>query len=137
MGLITKITAIATRYSVLGYIAFIFDLSHSGINDCVKLPIIKKVYVIAQNGEIIAMLETLKTDDSWLSNLSGKFAFNHCLLAATDEGIIRLEVQKNKIIQTKLFTETEPYVNASSRLFANSKGIYVVNSQDIHLLNYS
>ncbi|MGK7923403.1 MAG: hypothetical protein AB4080_25730 [Trichodesmium sp.] len=146
-------------------IAFVFNLNKSGINDSVKLPnlsgklidshctfsqdycwffvtleiqgqLINKVYVIAQNGDIIAMTETPKTDNSWFSNLRGKFAFNNCLLAATDEGIIRLEIQNGDIMKTKDFPETEPWVNSSSYLFPSSQGIYVVNSKEIYLMSY-
>ncbi|MGK7932825.1 MAG: hypothetical protein AB4041_15535 [Microcystaceae cyanobacterium] len=145
--------------------AFVFNLNHVGINDQVKLPnllgklidayctfsqnycwffitlenqrqLINKVYVINQKGDVITMTEATLTDNLWLSTLRGKFALNHALLAATDEGIIRLEVQSDKIVQTKTFTETEPYVDQSSQLFASSQGIYVVNSKEINFMSY-
>ena len=146
-------------------IAFVFHLHRTGINDQVKLPrfpgkiieancrfsesycwffltletqgkLVNQVYVINSHGEIVAMTEVNKNDQSWLSNLEGKFAFNHCLLSATDEGIIRLELQKGAIVPTKLFRETEPFVTNNSHLFASSQGIYVVNEQDINFLSY-
>ncbi|MGK7874452.1 MAG: hypothetical protein AB4426_14440 [Xenococcaceae cyanobacterium] len=144
-------------------VAFVFDAKRHGINDQVKLPrwqgqlvdatctfshdhcwffmaiqeqgrMIHRVCVIRPDGTIIAIAEAERGDGSWLSTIRGHCAANNFLLAATDEGIVRVESNNGQIVRTKKFPDTEPFVDASCQLFASSKGLYVVNQQQITLL---
>ncbi|CAN1211649.1 hypothetical protein TUMEXPCC7403_15705 [Tumidithrix helvetica PCC 7403] len=100
--------------------------------------IVHRANVIRSNGEVIATLSLEKnrcsSSAAWLNTIHGKYAINQFLLAATDEGIVRIEVQNGQIVQTKTFPETEPYVDANSQLFASRDGIYVVNGKKIDFL---
>ena len=141
-------------------VAFVFDAKRPGINDSVKLPpwqgelidancafsadycwffaavkerdrTIHYAYVIRANGESIASYSVDRDEVGWLSQFYGKCAVDRFLLAATDRGIVRMEPHKGQIIQTKEFPQTEPFVDASSRLFAAKDGIYVVKQNEI------
>jgi hypothetical protein len=57
------------------------------------------------------------------------------LFAPTDEGIIRVEPQHGQLVQTRLFPDTEPFVDSSCHLFAGQQGMYVVDRQHIYLLS--
>ena len=73
-------------------------------------------------------------DGSWLSEIRGKCAIGEFLLAATDKGIVRLETDLGKIVKTKEFPDTEPFVNAESHLFPGKDGLYAVDEKEIKLL---
>ncbi|MBX7221743.1 MAG: hypothetical protein K1Y36_17455 [Blastocatellia bacterium] len=144
-------------------IAFVFRTDANGINDNVKLPrfrgqivdatctfttdrcwffvaenvhgkILHRAVVIRSDGSIEAAAEAEKGDGSWLSNLRGKCAAGNFLLAATDEGIVRCEVQQKQIVKTREFPDTEPFVDQNCQLFAGQDGLYVVGSNEIHRL---
>jgi hypothetical protein len=53
------------------------------------------------------------------------------LFSATDGGIVRLEVRAGAIQKTRDFPDTEPFVDAESRLFAGRRGLYVVGPRRI------
>ncbi|WP_019499945.1 hypothetical protein [Pseudanabaena sp. PCC 6802] len=145
------------------HVAFVFDTRGHSINDRVKLPIWQgqlvdadcvfsddlcwlflaiqvqgriyhRAHVIRTNGEAIASAEIDGSESSWLANIRGKFAAGNFLLAATDEGIVRLEPQGGKIVRVKEFPNTESFVDSSCHLYGSSQGLYVVNRSDIHLL---
>ena len=144
-------------------VAFVFDAERQGINDNVKIPQIRgqlidstcvfsrelcwffiatreggktinRCYVIRRDGAVIASDEAEEGSDSWLSSLRGKCAAGSFLLAATDDGIVRLETNSDKIERTKEFPDTEPFVSAASHLFPGQEGIYVVDRREIHLI---
>jgi H/ACA ribonucleoprotein complex subunit 3 len=146
------------------HVAFIFDARGFGINDSVKLPtwqgqlvdadcvfsnddycwlflaiqaqgrIYHRAHVMRANGEAIATAEVDGSKFSWLANIRGKFAAGNFLLAATDEGIVRLEPQGGKIVKVKEFPSAESFVDAGCCLYGPAQGLYVVNRSDIHLL---
>lgn len=99
--------------------------------------------VIQANGEIAATAQATAGDEHWLAVLgkankqpdSPFCAINHFLLAATDDGIVRIELQNGSLMQTKTFSATEPFVDANCRLFPGQAGVYVVSDRTIHLLN--
>jgi len=145
-------------------VAFVFDTKRSGINDRVQLPawhgelidatcafsenycwfflafqersrIRHRVSVIQADGAAIATIEAEKGSSDWLNSIHGKAAFHNCLFAATDAGVIKMEVKNGQIIKVKDFPETEPFVNADSHLYISSQGLYVVDTQQIQLLS--
>ncbi|MFZ9739759.1 MAG: hypothetical protein ACO3EZ_17325, partial [Prochlorotrichaceae cyanobacterium] len=61
-------------------------------------------------------------------------AMNHFLLAATDQGIIKVEIQQNQLVQTQLFADTEPFVDSSCQLLPHPDGLWVIHPQSIQLL---
>lgn len=143
--------------------AFVFDAEHRGINDTVKLaPIrgqvvdaacvfgknrawfflatrvrgktINHCTVIRRDGSIEASAEAKEGDDSWLSSIRGKCAAGNFLLTATDDGIIRVEADGNRLVKSREFPDTEPFVNEGCELHAGKGGLYVVDRQEIRIL---
>lgn len=142
---------------------FIFDLNQNRVNDNVKIPIPKgeavdstavisseriwfflavstggKIlhygWAIRPDGTIEGEAFAERGDESWLSEIRGKCAIGKFLLAATDEGIVRLETDSGKIVKTKEFPDTEPFVSAESHLFAGKDGLYAVDEKEIKFL---
>ncbi len=144
-------------------VAFVFDAKHSGIDDRVKLnPLAGQLLdssctfshdycwffavmrergrtvfhcaVIRADGSIVATMRQEAEEAGWLSTVRGKFAVGRFLLAATDEGIVRVEVENGRIVKTREFPDTEPFVNAGCHLLAGHEGIYVIDRQEINHL---
>ncbi len=140
--------------------AFVFDANRSGINDSVKIvpvkgqlidstcvfagthawfmtteksgsKIINRVQVINSLGEIEATEECENGDGSWLGKIRGKLPIGDFILNATNDGIVRAEIVNGRIVQTKEFPDTEPYVDENSFLLPSSKGIYVIRKKEV------
>jgi H/ACA ribonucleoprotein complex subunit 3 len=95
-------------------------------------------FVIHSDATLQAMSSTVAGDGSWLGILpAGAAAVGDKLLVPTDDGIVQMAASGGTIAQTKQFPDTEPFVDASSRLFAGSQGLYVVSRQDIKKLTVS
>ncbi len=90
-------------------------------------------YVLSKNGLLIAHHQAKKGDGSWLSNIRGKSTIgSNRLLVATDDGLVRVDIKSNKIIQTKEFKETEKYLDSIVHIFVSKEGgIYIVNNKEI------
>jgi H/ACA ribonucleoprotein complex subunit 3 len=148
-------------------IAFVFDAKRRGINDGVKLPrlrgqlldstcfftekrcwflvclkdqgkLIRHCVVIQSNGLVEANFEASDDEEiDWLSSIRGKCVAGNFMLAATDEGIVKIDVKNNQIFKTKNFPDTEPFVDSSNHLFLSQEGLYVVGQRNIRLLKIS
>ncbi len=147
-------------------VAFTFDAKRSGICDRVAIPpirgelieancifsdrlcwfftatqeqgkIIHRVSVLRSTGELVATLAAQKGDLVWLDNLHSSSAIGDWLFAATDDCIVRIEVQNGQIMITKSFPETEAYVDSGCSLIVASQGIYVIHAQKILQLQLS
>lgn len=147
-------------------IAFVFDAQSPGINDSVQLPPIRgqlvdstcvftaercwfflatrtggktihQCRVIQPNGVVEATAEAEQGDGSWLGTLRGKCAAGKGVLTATDEGIVRVEVDNGQISRTREFPDSEPFVQEGDHLFPGQGGIYVVSARAISLLKIS
>ncbi len=100
--------------------------------------------VVARNGLVVATATSHQSQPHWLSQLGASLAVSHdpcpfCaaddfLLAATDDGIVRIQVQQGQLVRTRVFTETESYVDASCRLLAGPQGLWVVSDRRIDWL---
>jgi H/ACA ribonucleoprotein complex subunit 3 len=144
-------------------VAFVFDAERKGINDTIKLPswpgqwidanccfagdrcwfllarhdgrrTIHHCLVLRANGSLEAGTEAEPGDGSWLGTLDGKCAAGNFLLAVTDEGIVRVEIDQGQIRVAATFPDTEPFVTSDCRLFPVREGLAVVSRQDIRLL---
>ncbi|MFC1854229.1 hypothetical protein ACFL27_28935, partial [candidate division CSSED10-310 bacterium] len=143
-------------------IAFVFDAHKQGINDTVRIPFTGKLldsncslaghhcwffmttqeggetfnhcYLIRANGSIQASAQAKHGDGSWLSSIYSQSAAGNFLLAATDEGVVRIESSHDQLVTTRIFTDTEPFVNSHCRLLAVKNGLYVISQQEIYLL---
>jgi H/ACA ribonucleoprotein complex subunit 3 len=143
---------------------FMFDDISKVINDNVNLPFIKgqiidaKTYisdnlawlmiatkdqtkyinhciVLNKHGKILTHINNDILDEAWLSHIKGKSAFGNYLFCPTDDGIIRVGVDSNGQIETKVFVDTENYVNEQSSLLVSPMGIYVIKRNKIILVS--
>ena len=141
-------------------VSFIFDVKNKGINDSLKMPNVKGqmidatcvftkdlawVYIayqsggetlhqctlVKQTGEIVATEEARSADNRWISSVRFGCAAGNFLFVPTDEGIIRIEPNTGKLIEGKIFPDTEPFVNSNDHLHVLSDGIYVVSNKEI------
>jgi H/ACA ribonucleoprotein complex subunit 3 len=94
-------------------------------------------HVMNASGVMIASADS--STHPWL-NLLGSHsnhcpycAVNHFLLAATDQGIIKIEIQGNQLMQTQQFSDTEPFVDSNCQLLPHTDGLWVISSQKIQL----
>jgi hypothetical protein len=147
-------------------VAFVFDTERPGLNDNVRLPPIRgqivdatcrftqercwfffaaresgrtvnRCLIIRADGRIDAQAEAWEGDGSWLGTLGGKCAAGNFLLAATDEGLTRVEPDQGQVVQTKQFPDAEPFVDTSCHLFPGPEGLFVVSQNEIRLLQMS
>jgi H/ACA ribonucleoprotein complex subunit 3 len=141
-------------------IAFVFDKENRGLNDSVKLPpirdklvdatvafskdrcwfftttqeganLVNRCTVISADGTVMASAETAYNDSTWLGGIRGGAAAGNFLLAPTDDGVVKVEIDQGRLIVVKSFPDTEPFVNAGSRLFIGPDGLYAANSKEI------
>ena len=144
-------------------VAFTFDSERRGINDTLRLPPLHGQLVDAacvlderrawlllalhhagrtrhlcltysRKGNLKATAEATAGDGSWLGTLRGKCATQGMLLAATDAGIVRIEVRDGALQQTREFPDTEPFVDADRQLLIGKDGVYVVGRREITAL---
>ena len=90
--------------------------------------------VVRPDGSVEASAEAEPGDGSWLAELDGKCAAGGFLLAATDDGLCRLEVDQGRIVRTKEFPDAEPFLDAGCTLLAGNDGLYVVDRQEVRRL---
>jgi hypothetical protein len=147
-------------------VAFVFDAEKPGINDRVVLPPLRGQLIdstcvfgkgrcwffaatrdagrtrhacalIRPDGSVVAVAEADAEDGSWLGHLRGKCAVGDFLLAATDDGVVRVEADAGQIGVVKTFPDTEEFVDTRSHLFPGPQGLYVVGPHEIQLLKIS
>jgi serine/threonine protein kinase len=98
--------------------------------------------VLQADGTVCATAKATEKDENWLTRLgknqpgdpSPYCAVNDFLLACTDDGIIRVEIQQKQLVHTTTFVDTEAFVDSSCRLLPANTGLYVVNHHNIQLL---
>jgi hypothetical protein len=145
---------------------FIFDAEDQGIKDTIDFPRISgqlldstcvfsssycwffitvqennmrlnKCYILNQDGDILLEEEQSFGHSSWLGNIQGKSTMGDMLFTPTDEGVVRVVFNTSKGMNINIFEDTEPFVNSESYLQVNASGLYVVNDQEIYLLQMS
>jgi hypothetical protein len=144
-------------------VAFTFDSERRGVNDTLRLPPLRGQLVDAacflddgrawlllalqsggrtshlcrtysRAGILEATAEAEAGDGSWLGTLHGKVATQGMLLAATDEGLSRIEVEGGALHKTRDFPDTEPFVDAGHQLLVGKDGLYIVGRRAIAAL---
>jgi hypothetical protein len=143
---------------------FVFDAANAGINDGVKLPVIRGnlidatctfaghqawfmlavqdqgvirryCYVVSDKAEILAQAASTQGDGSWLDNgIRGHLALGSHLYVATDTGIARVGIDGGGLSTNRTFPDTEPFVNTETQLLAGDGGILAISTHDITLL---
>jgi hypothetical protein len=144
-------------------VAFTFDAERRGVNDRLRLPPLRGQLIDAscvfdetrawlllalhsdgktrhlcltcsRTGTLEAVAEAEAGDGSWLGTLRGKCATQGVLLAATDSGITRIELENGALHPTREFPDAEPFVDASCHLLVGKDGLYVVGGREITAL---
>jgi len=144
-------------------VAFVFDAERGGLVDTVKLPFlpgeifdadcvmdearafvllaarhrgrtVHQCVAVSAAGAVEAAAEAPAEDGSWLGTLRGKCAAGGLLLSATEGGIRRVEARSGALVETRHFPDTEPFVDAGTRLFAGPGGLFAVGEDEIHTL---
>jgi hypothetical protein len=144
-------------------VAFTFDVEKRGIRDAVRLPwpngqivraeaavdadrvwfflafaiagrIVNRIIVLSADATVLGTADADSGDGSWLGTISGKCAVAGMLFAATDTGIVRVEVGSGVPAEVKRFADTEPFVQAGARLFVARDGMWVVDNREIKTL---
>jgi hypothetical protein len=90
--------------------------------------------VVGADGAVKASAKGEAGDGSWLGSLRGKCAAGEALFAATDAGLVRVELRQGRLEVVREFPDTEPFVDADSRLFLTKHGLTVVRRQDVTAL---
>ena len=99
--------------------------------------------VIDKHGKILNHINNDISDELWLSHIKGKSAFGNYLFCPTDDGIMRVGIDPvastgqapNGRLETKVFVDTENYVNEQSSLLVSPMGIYVIKRNKILLVS--
>jgi H/ACA ribonucleoprotein complex subunit 3 len=139
---------------------FVFDPRYRGLNDSVELPAIagqlidstcffgkelawffmavrqgsqaiNQCFLIDSKGKVVASAKAQEGDGSWLGSIRGKCAIANFLLAATDDGIQRVQTQGSQIVVAKEFPDASRVVDADSHLFPGNSGLSAVSRQTI------
>lgn len=144
------------------HVAFVFDAHRGRLNDGVALPRIPGQLVDAgcvfstdrawfgtrteEGGRVVHRCAVVRRDGgveavetegegSWMAHLRGACAAGPFLLVPTDDGILRVEVEGGRLVKTREFPDTEPFVDGGCRLLAAPDGVYVVDSSEVrHLI---
>jgi H/ACA ribonucleoprotein complex subunit 3 len=98
---------------------------------------VNRCHLLRDHGVLIGRAETAVGDGSWLGTIDGKLAVGDFLLAATDDGVVRVEPSGNSLTPVKQFSGTSHVANAASHLFVGNDGITVVNRHSIWNLTIS
>ncbi len=140
--------------------AFVFEERRLGLNDAVALPrikgqlidttavlsdkltwffttrrenrkVINQCTVIDRIGTILGSAEADDGDGSWLGTLRGKCAVGSFLLSATDDGIVRVEVDGKTLVVTKEFPDTKGFVHSGNHIVPGNGGLYAIGGNEI------
>ncbi len=145
-------------------VAFVVDAERRGIRDGVPLPrlagqlidagaafgddrcwlftatqeggaVRHRCTVIRRDGSIeTGTQEEAPKDGTWLSRIHGNAAAAGYLLAATDEGIVRVEPGAGGPAVRATFPDSEPFVDGTTRLFVTAGGVLAVSASRIDVL---
>jgi hypothetical protein len=87
-------------------------------------------------GALLASAEAREGDPDWpwLDALEGGCAASDHLFVPGDAGVVRVEAAAGALCVAQRFPDTEPFVDAASRLLPGPGGLYVVDKQEISLL---
>lgn len=144
-------------------LVFRFDADHAGIADDLEAPrltgelldahctldesrawlllaerragrIVHHVRVYHRTGGLEAAGEYPADEALWAGHLTGKLAAGGMLFSAADWGLERIEVDGTGLTATRSFPDTEPFLDATSRLLAAPAGLAVVGPNTVATL---
>jgi hypothetical protein len=133
-------------------IHFLFDPARRGLNDEVRLPprsgrvvsaecvfdadhvwylearresgsAVHRCLQLDKSGRVLAEAEAEEGDGTWLGTLPGKCAADGLLLCPTDSGLVRVEARAGRLVQTREFPDTGPFIDSATTLFLARQGL--------------
>ena len=100
--------------------------------------------VITSQGTVVATATGKQHQTHWLTQLGLSLALgadpcpfcavDDFLLAATDDGIVRIKLHQGQLTLDRMFPETEAHVDASCHLRAGSRGLWIIRERQIDWL---
>ncbi|MEZ4314613.1 MAG: hypothetical protein R3F14_41895 [Polyangiaceae bacterium] len=63
-----------------------------------------------------------------------KCAVGRALLVPTDAGVVRVEESGGRLVESRRFADTEPFVTSATGLLAGADGLYLVEHRCIRRL---
>lgn len=141
-------------------VAFVFDPRRGGLNDRAALPLGPEAILEAScaisgprawlflrvaeggrrqdrclvydaTGRLLASAAADAEGESWLASGAGAVAVGGALLAPTDAGLVRVEVDGGALTQARAFPETAPHIDAGTRLAVGPDGLYAARGERI------
>lgn len=86
---------------------------------------------VSAAGEVVATTSGPIADHPWLAAGAGACAAGDFLFVATDAGVARFERDGAAIAQTRSFPDTEPFVDASTRLLVTERGLCAITRDEV------
>jgi hypothetical protein len=143
------------------FVGFVFDADRGGLDDAVKLPrprgqVIRtacaftddlawllvtsveggrthhRTTVVDRRGRIRA---TSGTGEPEPGDAVGPCASGRSLFVATDDGLVRYDLDGGAIARAREFPDTAPFVDAGCRLLPAPGGLYVVDRNEVRRLS--
>ena len=93
-----------------------------------------RLLCLDREARLVAEAEAYEGDGSWLGAFPELCAAGALLFAATDDGLLRAEVRGGKVELARLFPDTEPFVDAATRLLLATGGLLAVSARTVRLL---
>ncbi len=89
--------------------------------------------VIGEDGRLLASAQSGAGDEAppWLTAIGGHCSAGEQVFAPTDDGVVRLERSGDRVIQTRSFPDTAPYVDAATRLVTTRAGLFAAKGRVI------
>lgn len=90
---------------------------------------LNRAFMFDRFGKPTGQTEAHEGDGSWLGNIRGKCATGKLLFAPTDDGIVRVEIVNGTLDATKVFADTNRFVDGSTKLLFGKDGMYAVGPE--------
>jgi hypothetical protein len=144
-------------------VSFVFDANGKNLKDSVVLPkiggqlvgakcvfsanraaliysfkdgakVTNRCVLVKSTGEVVGIAEASEGDGTWLSDIGGKCVAGDSVLAATDDGIIKVDFANGSVSKESRFDGSEAFVDSGSHLFSSPDGLYCIKKGTVSLL---
>jgi hypothetical protein len=85
----------------------------------------------AADGRLLATADADAADPGWLAGAAGACAAGDQLFVPTDAGLVRVDRDGDRLVPARSFPDTEPFVDAGSRLLAGPAGLFAATGRRI------
>ncbi|MCC6812062.1 MAG: hypothetical protein IT381_31865 [Deltaproteobacteria bacterium] len=109
----------------LGWLSVAREVAGARVDACI---------LIDPRGQTLAAVEGDARDLPWLASAKLGAAVDHALLVPTDAGVVRVEATGGTLAVTRVFSDTEPFVDAGCRLIATKDALLVHDAHELRAL---